>query len=60
MERAGRLGDAVVMSPSWSLSELAAASETYRKAALAAGNKREIVMMWDAWVADSSEDAARG
>jgi len=59
LERAGRLGDAVVMSPSWPLSELAAAAETYRKAALVAGKEPEIVMMRDARVADSLEDAAR-
>ena len=59
MEPAGRLGDAVVMSPSWTLLESVAAADTYRKAALAAVNEPEIVMMRDAWVADSLEDAAR-
>jgi len=59
LERAGRLGDAVVMSPSWPLSESTAAVKIYRKAALAAGNKPEVVMMRDAWVADSLEDATR-
>lgn len=57
--RAGRLGDAGVMSPSWPLSESAAAADIYRKAALAVGNEPEIVMIRDAWVADSLEDAAR-
>lgn len=59
LESAGRLGNAVVMSPSWPLLELAAAADIYRKAALAAGNDPEIVMIRDAWAADSLEDAAR-
>jgi hypothetical protein len=41
------------------LSESAAAADIYRKAALTVGNEPEIVMMRDAWVADSLEDAAR-
>ena len=59
MERAGRIGDAVVMSPSWPLRESTAAAEIYRKAAIAAGNEPQVVMMRDAWVANSLEDAAR-
>ena len=38
---------------------MAAVADIYRKAALTAGNEPEIVMMRDAWVADSLEDAAR-
>ena len=59
LERAGQIGDAVVMSPSWPLTESIAAAETYRRAAIAAGNQPQVVMMRDAWVADSLEDAAR-
>ncbi|PPR63989.1 MAG: Alkanal monooxygenase alpha chain [Alphaproteobacteria bacterium MarineAlpha4_Bin2] len=59
LERAGRLGDAVVMSPSWPLHESAKAAGLYREAARAAGNVPQVVMMRDAWVADTLEDAAR-
>jgi len=57
LEPARRLGDVVVMSPSWPLLESAA--DIYRKVALAAGNEPEIVMMRDPWVVDSLQDAAR-
>jgi|TARA_B100002003_G_scaffold223456_1_gene227964 probable F420-dependent oxidoreductase len=59
IERAARLGDALVMSPSMPLAPTVEAAALYRAAAEAAGRKPEIVMMRDAWVADSLEDAAR-
>ena len=59
IERAGRLGDALVLSPSAALGPTVEAANLYRAAATAAGRKPEIIMMRDAWVADSLEDAAR-
>ena len=41
------------------LAENVDAAALYRKAAAEAGRKPEIIMMRDAWVADSLEDAAR-
>ena len=59
LERAARLGDALVFSPSMPLEPSIEAASLYRAAAEAAGRKPEIIMMRDAWVADSLEDAAR-
>jgi probable F420-dependent oxidoreductase len=59
IERAGRLGDAIILGPSMTLAENVDAAALYRKAAAEAGRKPEIIMMRDAWVADSLEDAAR-
>ena len=59
VERAGRLGDALVIGPSMPLAWNVEAAALYRKAAAAAGRKPEIIMMRDAWVADSMADAAR-
>ena len=59
IERAARLGDALVFSPSMPLTPTIDAVATYRAAAAAAGKEPKIVMMRDAWVADSLEDAAR-
>ena len=59
IERAGRLGDAIILGPSMSLAENVEAATLYRKAADVAGRKPEIIMMRDAWVADSLGDAAR-
>ncbi len=59
IERAARLGDAIVMSPSMPLGPITEGARLYRQAAEAAGRPGEIVMMRDAWVADSLEDAAR-
>ncbi len=59
IERAARLGDALVFSPSMPLAPSVEAAALYRKTAQAAGREPEIVMMRDAWVADSLEDAAR-
>ena len=59
LERAGRLGDALVFSPSMPLTPTLEMAKIYRQAAKAAGRVPQIVMMRDAWVADSLEDAAR-
>jgi probable F420-dependent oxidoreductase len=59
VERAGRLGDAIVIGPSMTLAENQELAERYRKAAETAGREPRIILMRDAWVADSLEDAAR-
>ncbi|MBC8241471.1 MAG: LLM class flavin-dependent oxidoreductase [Alphaproteobacteria bacterium] len=59
IERAGRLGDALVLSPSAALGPTVEAANLYRAAAAAAGRTPEIILMRDAWVADGLEDAAR-
>ena len=59
VERAGRLGDALVLGPSFTLEENRALADRYRAAAEAAGRVPQLVLMRDAWVADSFEQAAR-
>ena len=59
VERAGRIGDALVLGASMTLEENIELCERYRKAAAKAGREPRIVLMRDAWVADSFEDAAR-
>ncbi len=59
VERAGRLGDALVLGPSFTLDENRALADRYRAAAEAAGRTPQLVLMRDAWVADSFEEAAR-
>ncbi len=59
VERAGRLGDAIVLGPSMPLAETRELARCYRAAADKAGRKPEIILMRDAWVADGLEDAAR-
>ncbi len=59
IDRAGRLGDAIVLGPSMPLAENVALADRYRSAAIAAGRKPEVVMMRDAWVGDGLNDAAR-
>lgn len=59
VDRAGRIGDAIVLGPSMPLAETAGLAERYRAAAKAHGRKPYVVTMRDAWVADSLEDAAR-
>jgi probable F420-dependent oxidoreductase len=59
VDRAGRIGDAIVLGPSMPLAETQALAARYREAAVAAGRKPQVVTMRDAWVADSLEDAAR-
>ncbi|MCB1740381.1 MAG: LLM class flavin-dependent oxidoreductase [Gammaproteobacteria bacterium] len=59
VERAGRLGDALVLGPSLTLAQNQALVERYRAAAQAAGREPQVVVMRDAWVADSLGEAAR-
>ena len=59
IDRAGRIGDALVLGPSMPLEANVALAERYRNAAKAAGRTPQVVMMRDAWVADGLEDAAR-
>ncbi len=59
VDRAGRLGDAIVLGPSMPLAENQVLADLYRKAAAEAGREPQVVLMRDAWVADGLEDAAR-
>lgn len=59
VDRAGRIGDAIVLGPSMPLAETKILAARYREAAKASGRKPQVVTMRDAWVADSLEDAAR-
>jgi probable F420-dependent oxidoreductase len=59
IERAARLGDALVLGPNMALAPTVEGVAMYRAAAAAAGRVPEVVMIRDAWVADSLEDAAR-
>ena len=59
VDRAGRIGDAIVLGPSMPLAENVALAERYRAAAAAAGRTPEVVLMRDAWVGDGLNDAAR-
>lgn len=56
--RAGRLGDAFVATPSSDLNSTVRLVEIYRQAALQAGRQPRVVLMRDAWVAPSYEEAA--
>ena len=57
IRRAGRLGDAFVSTPSTTLQNTVRAVEIYRQAAEAAGRQPQVVLMRDAWVARSQEEA---
>lgn len=59
VDRAGRIGDAIVLGPSMPLDENIRLADRYRSAAKAAGRTPEVVMMRDAWVGDGLNDAAR-
>ena len=59
VDRAGRLGDAIVLGPSMPLAENVALADRYRQAASKAGRTPEVVLMRDAWVGDGLNDAAR-
>ena len=58
VERAGRIGDALVLSPSMTLSENQVLADRYRSAAETAGRTPELILMRDAWVADDLQEAA--
>jgi probable F420-dependent oxidoreductase len=57
VRRAGRLGDAFVATPSTTLESTVRLVDTYRQAALAAGRQPQVVLMRDAWVAQSRAEA---
>ena len=56
--RAGRLGDAFVATPSTDLESTIRLVSAYRQAALQAGRQPQVVLMRDAWVAETSAEAA--
>jgi probable F420-dependent oxidoreductase len=55
--RAGRLGDAFVATPSMDLASTVRLVEVYRQAALEAGRQPQVVLMRDAWVAQTHAEA---
>jgi probable F420-dependent oxidoreductase len=57
VRRAGRLGDAFVATPSTTLASTVRLVDTYRQAALDAGRQPQVVLMRDAWVAQSRSEA---
>lgn len=59
VRRAGRLGDALVAGPSMSLEEMQHLADLYRESAQAAGREPRFILMRDAWVASSREEAER-
>jgi probable F420-dependent oxidoreductase len=56
--RAGRLGDAFVATPSADLNSTMRLVDAYRQAALQAGRRPQVVLMRDAWVAQTGAEAA--
>ena len=59
IRRAARLGDAWVSSPSMALETMQGLTQQYREAAVAAGREPCVVLMRDAWVAQSRAEAER-
>ena len=57
VRRAGRLGDAFVATPSTTLAHTVRLVDTYRQAARQAGRLPQVVLMRDAWVAQSRAEA---
>lgn len=55
--RAGQLGDAFIASPHITLQNTISLVDTYRQAALAAGRQPQVVLIRDAWVAQSRAEA---
>jgi probable F420-dependent oxidoreductase len=56
--RAGRLGDAFVATPSTDLESTVRLVDAYRQAAVTAGRQPQVVLMRDAWVAETHAEAA--
>jgi alkanesulfonate monooxygenase SsuD/methylene tetrahydromethanopterin reductase-like flavin-dependent oxidoreductase (luciferase family) len=56
--RAGRLGEAFVAGPSTDLERTMRLVDAYRQAALQAGRQPQVVLMRDAWVAQTRAEAA--
>lgn len=59
IRRAARLGDAWVSSPSMPLDTMRAVTQQYRDEATAAGREPCVILMRDAWVAQSRDEAER-
>lgn len=59
VRRAARLGDAWVSGPSMALDEMRHLTEVYREAAAQAGQEPVVILMRDAWVAETQEEAER-
>jgi probable F420-dependent oxidoreductase len=57
VRRAGRLGDAFVATPSTDLASTVRLVEAYHQAAMQAGRQPRVVLMRDAWVAQSRAEA---
>jgi alkanesulfonate monooxygenase SsuD/methylene tetrahydromethanopterin reductase-like flavin-dependent oxidoreductase (luciferase family) len=57
IRRAGRLGDAFVSTPSTTLADTVRSVNLYRQAAVEAGRQPQVVLMRDAWVAQSRAEA---
>lgn len=57
VRRAGRLADAFVATPSTDLESTVRLVDVYRQAALQAGRQPQVVLMRDAWVAQSRAEA---
>jgi probable F420-dependent oxidoreductase len=57
VRRAGRLADAFVATPSTNLESTVRLVDMYRQAALQAGREPQVVLMRDAWVAQSRAEA---
>jgi probable F420-dependent oxidoreductase len=58
VRRAGRLGDAFVATPSADLESTLRLISAFRQASLAAGRTPRVVLMRDAWVAETRAEAA--
>jgi probable F420-dependent oxidoreductase len=58
VRRAGRLGDAFVATPSADLESTLRLIDAYRQAALGTGRQPQVVLMRDAWVAETHAEAA--
>jgi probable F420-dependent oxidoreductase len=58
VRRAERLGDAFIATPSADLASTRRLVDTYRQAAREAGRQPQVVLMRDAWVAQSRAEAA--
>jgi probable F420-dependent oxidoreductase len=58
VRRAGHLGDAFVATPSADLESTLRLINTYRQAARRAGRQPQVVLMRDAWVAETYAEAA--
>ena len=58
VRRAGRLGDAFVATPSADVESALRLITAYRQAALGAGRQPQVVLMRDAWVAETHAEAA--